>query len=344
VGEVAGSGNAAIAGQRFLLKQAPLTHVSAATPDGRASTLEIRVDGLLWNEVPTLFGQGAHDRVYALRQDGDGNTTVQFGDGIEGSRLPSGRDNIRFRYRKFLGRGGNLDAGRLTTLLGRPLGVKTAANVTPASGGEDAESVHDARRNAPLTTLTLDRAVSIQDYTDFSRTFAGIAKAHTVWLGTSRGIFVTVAGPDGSAVDVNSDPMVNLRRALREYGDTLLPLTVTSYTPVSFRVAATITVTVDADEDEVIAAVESALRAHYSFDARDFAQMVSLDEIVAVMHSVVGVDGVDVNALYRADPGALPSVTARLFAFPAQLQDDGSVTPAEILTLDTGPLELGVMS
>jgi hypothetical protein len=344
VSEVAGSGHAATPGQRFLLKQSPLTYIGAPTPDGRASTLDVRVDGLSWREVSTLFGHGADARVYALRQDGDGNTIVQFGDGLEGSRLPSGRDNVRFRYRKFIGRGGNLDAGRLTTLLGRPLGVKSVANVTPASGGEDAESLRDARRNAPLTTLTLGRAVSIQDYTDFSRTFAGIAKAHAVWRGAGRGVFVTVAGPDGAAVDANSQAMANLTRALREYGDERMPLTVKSYAPVSFRVAATIAVAGDADADEVVEAVESALRAHYGFDARDFAQVVSVDEVVAVMHEVTGVEGVDVNALYRADPGALPSLTARLWAFPAQVQNDGTMTPAEILTLDEGPLQLGVMS
>ena len=58
------------------------------------------------------------------------------------------------------------------------------------------KSRDDARRNAPLTVLTLDRAVSLQDYEDFSRTFAGIAKAQAVWVwnGRKRAVFITVAG------------------------------------------------------------------------------------------------------------------------------------------------------
>jgi hypothetical protein len=345
VSEIAGSGNAATPGQRFMLKQSPLTYISAATTEGRASTLSVRVDGLLWEEEPSLFEQDPRAHVYSLRQDNDGRTIVQFGDGIEGARLSTGQDNIRFGYRKFLGSGGNLDAGRLTTLLGRPLGVKTVSNVTAASGGEDAESLDDARQNAPLTMLTLGRAVSLQDYTDFARSFAGIDKAQATWAGSgaARGIFVTVAGPDGAEVPDDSDTMVNLNDAFRDYGDPLVPLTLRSYTSVLFKMSATIMIADDADEDTVLADVDAALHEHYAFDQRDFGQTVSIDEVMAVIHTVTGVVAADVDLLYRADPGAIPDLIERLFAFPAQPQSDGTITPAELLTLDPGTVTLGVM-
>src|SRR5262249_25507965 len=95
VGEVAGSGKGDTASQSFRLKQAPLTYVSAATPSGRESTLEVRVDGLLWQAAESLFDRGPREHVYALTRD-DGYTTVRFGDGVEGARLPSGQDNVRF--------------------------------------------------------------------------------------------------------------------------------------------------------------------------------------------------------------------------------------------------------
>jgi baseplate J-like protein len=345
VSEVAGSGDAAAVGQSFMLKQSPLTYVSAATPDGRESTLEVRVNGLKWAEVPSLFEQEPAARVYALRQDGDGKTIAQFGDGVEGARLPSGQDNIRFTYRKGLGSAGNLDAGRLTTLLGRPLGVKSATNFIEATAGEDEESLDDGRSNAPLTMLTLGRAVSLQDYADFARSFAGITRAQAVWIGsgTGRGIFVSVAGPGGAAVEADSDTMINLMTALRRYGDPLVPLTVQSYADVPFTLEAQVAVAEDADADEVLTHVEQALRDHYSFDARDFGQIVSIDEVMSVIQGVTGIEGVDINALYRLDSGPSPDPDVRLYAFPAQLHDDGTVTPAEMLTIDSGPLLLGVM-
>ena len=63
---------------------------------------------------------------------------------------------------------GNLRAGQLTLPLDRPLGLRETTNPLPATGGDDAEAAEDARRNAPIYTLTLGRVVSITDYRDFA--------------------------------------------------------------------------------------------------------------------------------------------------------------------------------
>jgi predicted phage baseplate assembly protein len=217
VGEILGSGDAATRDQRMPLKQAPLTYVSADTPSGRRSTAQVRVDGTLWTELPSLFGAGARDRIHAVRIADDGTASVVFGDGIEGARLPTGQANVRAEYRKGLGAAGNVQAGQLTTLLTRPLGVTAATNPEAAAGGEDPEAIDAARQNAPLTVLTLDRAVSRRDYEDFARGFAGIAKAHAAWIasGPARGIFVTVAGPGGTAIDDGGTTHARLAEALR---------------------------------------------------------------------------------------------------------------------------------
>lgn len=100
---------------------------------------------------------------HRIVNDDEGKCRVLFGDGVEGARLPSGNHNVRAVYRKGLGLGGNVAAGKLTTLLTRPLGLSGADNPEAASGGEDAETLDKARENAPLTVLTLDRAVSVRD-------------------------------------------------------------------------------------------------------------------------------------------------------------------------------------
>ena len=78
-----------------------------------------------------------------------------------------------------------MKAGQLSMLLTRPLGVKGAINPMDAEGAADREALDDARQNVPLTVLTLDRAVSLKDYEDFSRGFSGIAKALATWTGTA---------------------------------------------------------------------------------------------------------------------------------------------------------------
>ena len=89
-----------------------------------------------------------------------------------------------------------VQAGQLSLLMKRPLGVLAVTNPQDAQGGEDRESLDNGRANAPLTILTLDRIVSLEDYQNFAQAFAGIAKALATWTwnGQVRGVFVTVAG------------------------------------------------------------------------------------------------------------------------------------------------------
>ncbi|MDB5970557.1 MAG: hypothetical protein JWQ90_3007 [Hydrocarboniphaga sp.] len=348
VSEIGGSGDAAQASQSFTLKQPPLTYVaSGSDPSGAVSTLQVRVNNLLWSERATLYGSGAKDRVYALRQDDAGKTTLDFGDGSEGARLPSAQNNLRFSYRKGLGAAGNLRSGQISTLLTRPLGVKAATNPAPASGGQDAETRDRARRNAPLRVLTLDRAVSAQDYADFARAFAGIAKAHALWIdnGRARGVYVTVAGTDGSTLADNGATHNSLVAALRRYGDPLLPLCVQSYGRASFALQATVKIADAADPDLTLAAVATALRAAYAFDARDFGQPVTIDEAYAVIQNVSGVVAADIRQIYRSDAGSIdPQPRPRLIAALPAVHSDGSVNAAELLTLDVAALSLGIMA
>jgi hypothetical protein len=103
----------------------------------RNAGLEVRVNDLLCTDIPTLYGRGPRDRVYTLRRDDGGGTTIAFGDGVEGARLSTGQNNVRLTYRKGIGTGGNLRAGRLTNLLTRPLGVQGVTNPDLANGGQD---------------------------------------------------------------------------------------------------------------------------------------------------------------------------------------------------------------
>src|SRR6185437_11212361 len=99
VSEILGSGAASLANQSFGLKQSPVTYVSASTPSGGQSTLQVRVNDLLWNRAETLYGAAPTDPGYVAPLANDGSTSVLFGDGVEGARLPTGQNNIRAQYR-----------------------------------------------------------------------------------------------------------------------------------------------------------------------------------------------------------------------------------------------------
>jgi Baseplate J-like protein len=339
VRELLGSGDATLAYQSFVLRQPPLTYVSAETPSGRASTLKIYVNDVLWQEAPFFYGRGPTERIYILRQDDDGRTTVRFGDGVNGARLPTGQNNVRAEYRKGSGVAGLVQAGQLSQLVSRPLGLKEAVNPEAAEGAEDVETRDAARENAPLTVLTLDRAVSLQDYEDFARTFAGIAKAQAVWVwdGRKRTVFITVAGPDGAAIDENGAVAAQLKAALREYGDPYVPFTVKSYRQAQFQIHGTITIDADHVIETVMAAVTADLSTRYAFDARAFGQPVALSQTIAIMQAIPGVVAVDIDKFYRNDQPT-PDWRARLDADRPAMGADGAVVAAELLLLDAESL------
>ena len=124
VSELLGSGDATIPYQRFLLRQSPLTYVSANTASGSASSLKVYVNDVLWKEVPFLFGHGPTDRIYVTQRDDEGRTTIRFGDGLTGARLPTGQNNVRAEYRNGTGLSGLVEAGQISQLLSPPLGLK----------------------------------------------------------------------------------------------------------------------------------------------------------------------------------------------------------------------------
>jgi predicted phage baseplate assembly protein len=333
VREVLGSGNAAQVYQTFTLRQPPLTWISAPATAGAQSTLDIYVSDVLWREVPFLYGHGPDARVYITSTDEEGRTVVRFGNGVNGSRLPTGRNNVRADYRRGVGLDGLVKRSQLTQLLSRPLGLKEAINPEAAAAAQDPETRDLARRNAPLTVLTMDRAVSLQDYADFARTFAGIAKAHAVWVwnGWQRVVFITVAGPDGAPID--SATLANLTNALRTYGDKYASFSVESYHQALFRVTGQITIRADQLPDKVRTKVSDALLNAFSFDSRDFGWPVALSEVIAILHTIEGVLAVDIDSLYRNDDPT-PELSPRLYARLPAKGSDGLLLPAELLLLD----------
>ena len=162
-GEVLANGDATVAFPSFVLSQLPLTYVSAATPSGASSTLAVQVNELEWNEVDDLAGATPNQRCYVTSEDDAQKTKVTFGNGAHGARLPTGTANVKATYRYGMGSSGNVDPGQISQLATHPLGAQGVVNPLPASGGADPDRIDQARANAPIAVMALDRLVSVQD-------------------------------------------------------------------------------------------------------------------------------------------------------------------------------------
>ncbi|HEV2805970.1 MAG TPA: putative baseplate assembly protein [Chthoniobacterales bacterium] len=343
--EVLGGGDAATAFQKFVLKQAPLTYVSAPTTSGIASTLQLRVNDVLWDESRSLYRAQPNDRIYVTRQTDDSKTVVQFGDGLTGARLPTGVENIAATYRAGVGLGGMVKAGQISLLLTRSLGLKEVVNPWPANGGADPETRDGARGNAPVTVLTLDRIVSLQDFEDFARAYPGIGKAQATWLwqGEDKIVRLTIAGGDGAPVSPLSDLYKNLQLSMNGARDPGPRVLVGSYLALSFNLQAKLLITRGYLADKVKEAVSAALLAAFSFSRRAFGQAVTNSEIYGVAQSVDGVEAVDLDYFYLS--GRAATLEERLAARVAGWDhSNAAIQPAELLLINPRGVQLTEMA
>ena len=151
-----------------------------------------------------------------------GVAVVGFGDGVEGATLPTGseqhyrelprRDRLG-RQRRRRARSPLWSIARSVSAASRTRWPRPAVRMRKRSSG--------IRTNAPLSVLTLGRAVSIDDYQKLAASFAGIAQAYALWIpnGVNRGVFLTVAASDGQELPPGNLTLANLISALQAYGN-----------------------------------------------------------------------------------------------------------------------------
>jgi predicted phage baseplate assembly protein len=337
--DVLGSGDATQALQRFVLKSPPLTYVAAATPSGAESTLEVRVDEVRWHEAAGVADLGPGDRKYLTETDDEHKTSVVFGDGKRGARLPTGAENVVATYRSGIGKAGNAKAGQISQLATKPLGLKEVVNPLRATGGADPDSRDAARRNAPLAVTALDRLVSVQDYEDFARLYAGIGKASAARLtdGRRQLVHVTIAGVDDIPIDPSSDLFAGLSAALRLYGDPVVPLSVAVRELLVLVVAAKVRVLPDYSWPLVEPHVRAALLDAFGFERRELGQDVLSSEVLSLIEAVPGVAFVDLDALDALEPplGTIaPARNDRIRVRLARATAGGPILPAQLAILE----------
>jgi hypothetical protein len=292
--EVLGSGDGSQANQQFTLKQGPLTYVAAKTSSGTRSTLEVRVNDIPWSEVTSLTDAGPFDRCYLTQTDDNDKTTIIFGDGVNGMRLPTGRENVTATYRVGVGSGGNVDASAISQLATRPFGVKAVTGPLAATGGVDRDDIDQGKANAPRAAAVLDRLVSVEDYADFARTFGGVGKAAAIMVPGGRLPFVYLSVA-AATQDNGSTSYENLEQALLQAGDPNMSVAVDGCELMFLIVAASVTVTSNAVWENVEPEVRSALLGTFGYQQRDLGQSIALSEVIAAIQAVAGVAAVEVT-------------------------------------------------
>lgn len=201
---VLGNGDSRDVFQTFKLPKAPLTyHLSLSATPPEAPELEIRVNTIKWTRVPSFFGHESDEQIYIVREDADGDSWVQFGDGKTGRRLPSGVGNVVAKYRTGVGAYGALKKDTNVQAGDKLKKLNKIYLPDKASGGNEAETGDNARQAAPGKIQGLGRLVSLKDFESEALAISGVSKAKAIWglTGNIPKIKITVLMETGADKD-----------------------------------------------------------------------------------------------------------------------------------------------
>lgn len=144
-----------------------------------------------WEQTDDILRSSPKDRHYQTIVDENGQTEILFGDGNNGAIPKAGVENVEVSYRYGGGEAGNLAAGTIKMLRGKPLGISAVVNPVASNGGADRETVDPIRQAAPASLRFNDVIVSYHDCLTFAQNFPGVSQAilqqpqetgHKVWL------------------------------------------------------------------------------------------------------------------------------------------------------------------
>jgi len=319
--EILGSGDAAIAGQSFTLQKSPVTYLTMGA--GYASTIALTVNGQPWKEVSSFYGQAADAQVFVTREDASQQTHVEFGDGVNGSRLPTGTNNVVATYR--IGAGADSPpAGKLTVIAQSYPGLRGVVNPVAVSGGSDPDPAALLKQYAPRSVLTFGRAVSVFDYQALAAQAPGVTMAAATWSWDAADqratVTVYVAGEANVATSV--------AKILASAGDPNRPVTVLPAQARSVTLTITLVVVAGMDPDAIQASLTSALcdpqnglfsPMHLGigqplFDSQIEAACLAVVGVVGIQSSNFAVTGVtDAGSLHNPGEGAYFALTADNF-------------------------------
>ncbi len=289
--------------------------------------LLVTVNGVRWNERSTLARSAADAKEFTTTRNDAEQTTIVFGDGVNGARPPTGRDNIRARYRRGLGSSGNVPVGGVQLQIDNLTGVQSVSNPQPMIGGTDPERVDEIRLNAPNSMRTLSRAVSPADYAAVARTFPGIAKANAAWVTRNADgaplaqpyVRLTVAATDESPI-LQTAIAGQLRNFLAARRDPNVPLRIQDFTPVYIDVALSVDLKDGYPRQATFARVQAALGpginldgtvGYFAFQNLDFGEALHLSAVYAAVMQVPGVRDATITRFRRMDQDADAPSTIR---------------------------------
>jgi len=343
---VLGSGWGEASFQSFDLPQSPLTHERRGR-EGIKAALDVKVNDLPWQQKDDFLSSGPHDRHFTVQTGYDGQSRIMFGDGANGARLPTGRDNVVAGCRIGQGTPGNVSEKVLKKPVSKPAFLMEVFNTGRTVGGSDADTREELRAKIPVEHLTFDRAVSLTDYADLALAYPGVGKARAGWrwIHNRQVVYLAVVGEDGQDLTAILPDLRDHLDARRDINQPLLvePVCLVPLTIV-MQVVALEGVDRDRLEDAVTAALGTGRQADgtpqfFNFERLALGMSIHKKDIYRLVEGISGVKSIKSLSVVRSE--AVCSDGG--YQIPALCAEDVWIHNWELAALDRPHLEITVL-
>lgn len=342
-------------------------------------TLSVTVDGVVYKNATSFLDLTSTSLVYFLQLGHDNRYEIVFGGNIVG-REPIANQQIKLSYN--VSSGSDANGARVF----RPSGTIDGhinihvETVSPATGGDVAESTESIRRNAPLTYQTRNRAVTTDDYKVLLKQEFPEIQSINVYGGENVNppqygrVFISIDTSDAQGA---SD---SLKAGYYRYIKTKCPVTVEPvFTDPSYmllKLKSTVYydyVNYDVSADDIRTAVIEAVDAYNEADLADFDRTFLYSRFVKSLddaHVAILSNDTEVQMILALQPttatqtlefhneiarsNLVTSITSSPFMYlgkTCQLQDDGlgvvrvvtntTSTPVSLLEVGTVDYQAG---
>lgn len=134
----------------------------------------------MWTRKGTLLNSFSNDTYYLAQVNDADEVEILFGDGQYG-QIPRAGSIIRATYLIGGSAAGNVGRDTITQIKSGvvPSSIKVT-NPQAASGGEERETIENARRQAPGVFRSRQRAVTEADYVALAENFPGVVRATAI--------------------------------------------------------------------------------------------------------------------------------------------------------------------
>ena len=340
---ILGSGRGEVAYQVFDLPAIPLTFERRGREGGKGA-IDLTVDDLPWEQKNDFLASGPDDRHYVIETDFEGKSHILFGDGVNGSRPSTGRDNIVARYRSGQGVSGNLPARLLKKPVSKPPFLEEVFNPLITLGGTDPDREAHLRKKIPVEHLTFGRAVSLQDYADLALSYPGIGKAKAGWRWRNNRQFVilAVAGTGGTDVTPLLKDLRDFVDARRDVHQPLLIRPV-EIVPIELTLVAVVARDYDAEAvgDAVVRALGTGINDNetlqfFNFEHLDMGMSIHKKDLYRVLEQVPGIREITKLELKRgiSTPAPTPVGPEDTYLSPSFCSGDVWINNWELAALD----------